>query len=44
MAEEKLTGWKLYASWLGLLCLGWVIAGVVVKLIARLFFLGWDLI
>lgn len=44
MAEEKLVGWKLYASWVGLLALGWVLLGAIVKLLVRLFFLGWDLV
>lgn len=44
MAEEKLDGWKLYASWLGLLALGWVLVGTIFKVCVRLFFLGWDLV
>lgn len=41
---EKLCGWKLYLSWLGLLIGGWVVAGMALKICVRLFFLGWDLV
>lgn len=44
MAEERLTGWRLYVSWFGLFIIGWVIFGAVFKVCILLFFLGWDLL
>jgi hypothetical protein len=41
---KKLFGWKLALAWLGLLIIGWVVFGAIMKLFARLFFLGWDLV
>lgn len=41
---KKLSGWKLFFTWLGLFTAAWVVMGVIFKILARLFFLGWDLV